>query len=27
LRWKCDSPQMGCAQRATHKYMWREQAI
>jgi len=28
LRWKCDSPQVGCAQRATHiKYMWREQAI
>jgi len=26
LRWKCDSPQMGCAQRATKKYMWREQA-
>ena len=25
-RWKCDSPQMGCAQRATHK-LWREQAI
>jgi len=19
LRWKCDSPQMGCAQRATHQ--------
>jgi len=27
LRWKCDSPQIGCVQRATHKYMWREQAI
>jgi len=27
LRWKCDSPQMGCAQWATHKYIWREQAI
>ena len=27
LRWKCDSPQMGCAQWATHKYMWREEAI
>ena len=27
LRWKCDSPEMGCAQWATHKYMWREQAI
>jgi len=26
LRWKCDSPQMGCAQRATHKHMWSEQA-
>jgi len=27
LLWKCDSPQMRCAQMATHKYMWREQAI
>ena len=27
LRWKCNSPQMRCALRATHKYMWREQAI
>ena len=27
LRWKCDSPQMGCAHRATHKYMWRQQAV
>jgi len=27
LRWKCNSPQTGCAQTATHKYMWREQAI
>jgi len=27
LRWKWDSPQMGCAQRATHKYIWREQTI
>ena len=27
LRWKCNSPQMGCAQRATQKYMRREQAI
>ena len=26
LRWKWDSPQMGCPQRATHKYMWHEQA-
>ena len=26
LRWKCDLPQMGCAQRATHKHMWSEQA-
>jgi len=27
LRRKCDSPQMGCAQRATHKYIRHEQAI
>ena len=25
LHRKCDSPQTGCAQTATHKYMWREQ--
>jgi len=27
LRWKCDSPHTGCAQRPTHKCMWHEQAI
>ena len=27
LRWKCNSPQTRCAQRATHKCMWRKQAI
>jgi len=24
LRWKCNSPRMGCVQRITPIYMWRE---
>ena len=27
LRWLCDSPRMGCAQRITPIHMWREQTI
>jgi len=27
LYWMCDSPRTGCARRATHEYMWCEQAV